>query len=119
MSDVPLKRLAEQQAELCSVFANPTRILILWTLVEREKSVGEIADTVEASLQSTSQHLRIMKQKNVLASRRDGQMVFYRINDMAANKCQLVLEAALKRPAPFEKSSKTWTVEVEDVNTNR
>lgn len=103
--NVALKRLAEQQAEICSVFANPTRILILWTLAEHEKSVSEIAETVEASLQSTSQHLRIMKETDVLISRRDGQMVFYRINETTANKCRLVLEAASKHAAPFEASS--------------
>lgn len=118
MSNVALKTLAEQQAAICSVFANPTRILIFWALVEREKSVGEIAETVNASLQSTSQHLRIMKQNDVLTSRRDGQMIFYRINDIATMRCRLVLEAAPKQDSLSEKSSLSWTMEVKDDNAN-
>lgn len=105
MSNVALKKMAEQQAAICSVFSNPTRILILWALVEREKSVGEIAESVHASLQSTSQHLRIMKQNDVLTSRRDGQMVFYRINDTAPSRCRLILESAPKLDPLSKKSS--------------
>lgn len=72
---------AERQAEICSVFSNPRRILILWTLADHEKSVGEIADAIEASLQNTSQHLRKMKECKILKSNRDGQTVFYSIAD--------------------------------------
>lgn len=84
---------AHQQADICAVFANPRRVLILWTLVEREKSVGEIATAVHASLQSTSQHLHLMKDKDILKSRRDGQTVYYRIaNHGVLAKCPLLIE---------------------------
>jgi DNA-binding transcriptional ArsR family regulator len=102
MATVALKTLAEQQADICRVFSNPTRILIVWTLLEREMSVSAIAEAVDASLQSTSQHLRIMKQKQVLTSRRDAQTVYYRISDMAKVSCQRVLQAAPKRAARSE-----------------
>lgn len=92
MADI-MKALAERQAETCRVFANPTRILILWTLADHEKSVGEIAQAVGASLQSTSQHLRIMKDENILAARREGQMVFYHVVGSAATaRCRRLLE---------------------------
>lgn len=100
MSNVTLKALAEQQAEICRVFANPTRVMILWALAKHERSVTEIAEAVDASLQSTSQHLRIMKKKKVLTSRRDGQTIYYRVSDVATAGCQLVLEAAPKRAIP-------------------
>lgn len=99
MLSVAIKEKAEEQAEICRVFANPTRIMILWAVAEQERSVGEIAQAVEASLQSTSQHLQIMKQKKVLTSRRDGQTIYYRLSDDATGRCQLVLEAATKQVA--------------------
>ncbi len=71
--------LAEKQAAICSVFANPKRVLILWTLVDQEKTVTDIAMSIDASLQSTSQHLNLMKERRILESRRDGQLVYYRI----------------------------------------
>ena len=46
-------------------------------------SVGEIAEQIGVTLQNTSQHLRLMKDKGVVESRRDGQTIFYRI---AANE---------------------------------
>jgi ArsR family transcriptional regulator len=99
MAEVDPRVRAEQQADICRVFANPTRILILWTLAEGEKSVGEIAEAVDASLQSTSQHLRIMRQMEILSSRRDGHMVFYQIAGGSAHEqtwhgCQPLLERA-------------------------
>ena len=78
---------AKNRASICYIFGNPRRVLILWALADGEKSVGEIANTINASLQNTSQHLRIMKDKSVVLSRRDGQTVYYRVaeNDLLHN----------------------------------
>ena len=105
MLNVSIREKAEEQAEICRVFANPTRILILWAVAEGERPVSEIAEVVEASLQSTSQHLQIMKQKRVLTSRRDGQMIYYGLNEDATTRCQLVLEAAAKRSPSVEEQT--------------
>jgi ArsR family transcriptional regulator, virulence genes transcriptional regulator len=77
--DLKLADLAEHQAEICRVFGNATRILILWVLEQREMSVGEIAVAIDSSLQNTSQHLRLMKDKGILVSRREGNAVYYRL----------------------------------------
>lgn len=75
--DPELEQLARARAEICSLFGNPTRVLIIWALAEEPHSVGEIAGLVGASLQNTSQHLRLMRDKGLLDSRRDGNTVFY------------------------------------------
>ena len=67
--------LAKEQAQVCSVFGNPSRVLILWALGERDLSVSDIASAIECSLQSTSQHLHLMKDRGILTSRRDGQTI--------------------------------------------
>jgi len=54
--------------------------LILRSLEQQERSVGEIAEQIGATLQNTSQHLRLMKDKSVLEARRDGQTIFYQIS---------------------------------------
>ena len=77
--DAILQSKAGLQADFCSVFGNPRRILILWTLADQELSVGEIADNIQASIQNTSQHLRLMKDRGILATRRSGSTVFYRL----------------------------------------
>lgn len=70
---------AENQAELFAVFANATRIRILLAMTQGERSVGWIASNVGVSVQNTSHHLRYMKDKGILKSRRVGQRIRYRI----------------------------------------
>ena len=98
MLNEKLAELAQQQADLCRVFANPHRVLILWSLVESEKSVGEIASALELSMPSTSQHLRLMRARGILARRRAGQAIFYRLalNGCPAG-CRLLIEAHRQR----------------------
>jgi DNA-binding transcriptional ArsR family regulator len=74
-----LRKLAEEQAELYRVFGNASRILILWSLSERELPVSEIANEVGTSLQNISQHLALLKEHNIVSARRDGQTIYYRI----------------------------------------
>ena len=94
MIEPDVVRLAESQAALCSIFANPKRVLILWSLVEEERAVTAIAQTINASLQNTSQHLSLMKGAGILESRRDGQTIYYHIaDDFMLGRCRLLLEA--------------------------
>ncbi len=93
-----VKDLAKCQAAVCSVFANPKRILILWTLVAQEKSVSEIASAVGTSLQCTSQHLRLMRERGILDSRREGQTIYYFVaeNEVTEN-CRLLNQPYLSK----------------------
>ena len=91
---------AQNQAELCSVFGHPSRVLILWALAERELSVGDIASAIERSLQNTSQHLHLMKDKGILTSRRDGNTIYYRVKrEGCPANCCLVQVASGDPPA--------------------
>jgi ArsR family transcriptional regulator len=89
-----VREQAVVQANYCKVFGNVQRVLIFWSLVYGELSVGEIATLVNGSLQNTSQHLHLMKNKGILTSRRDGQTIYYRIveNDLMKD-CLLVKRA--------------------------
>ena len=77
--DDQMLELARQQAEICKVFGSVNRIMILWVLGNQEMSVGDIADALDTSLQNASQHLRLMKDRGILTSRREGQAIYYRI----------------------------------------
>ena len=91
--DAVLLELARQQSSICKLFSNPNRILILWTLVEQEHSVGEIAEAIEASMQNTSQHLRLMQERGIVQSRRNGNTIFYRLVRESLHDCRLLLIA--------------------------
>ena len=86
--------LAKEQAKTFRIFGNSRRILIFHLLQEHELSVGEIAEQVGASLQNTSQHLRLMKDKGVVSSRRDGQTIYYSIPENEfSERCKRLFEA--------------------------
>ena len=76
-----IQHLAERQAALCRLFGTPRRVLILWLVGERERTVSDIACAIGASLSSTSQHLRRMELCNVVESRREAHHIFYRAAD--------------------------------------
>jgi ArsR family transcriptional regulator len=72
---------AQKQSEFCNVFSNPRRIMIIWILEEKEMSVSDIAKNINASIQNTSQHLHILKNKEIVISRRVGQTIYYSLNE--------------------------------------
>ena len=75
------KEIFQIHAEYCRVLANPKRLMILACLDMREMSVGELAETIGAPLSTVSQHLNTLKNKHLVASRKDGQTVYYRHTD--------------------------------------
>ena len=96
--DINLQDLAAERAQLCSVFGNANRILILWVLRKQELSVGDIAKEIGTSLQNTSQHLRLMKDRDIVQSRRVGQVVYYRIAENELMKrCSSLINLPLSK----------------------
>ena len=87
-----LQVLAQQQADIFNLFSNSRRLLILWLLEEKELSVGDIADSIGATLQNTSQHLRILKDNNLVEARRDGKTVYYRTSPASHKKYAFLYE---------------------------
>ena len=75
------KELARHAAEVLKAMAHPLRLQIVEALSEVERSVGEIADALGEKQAITSQQLNLMKGRGVLASRRDGAKVYYRIEN--------------------------------------
>ena len=61
--------------------AHPLRLKILCVLGNEELSVQEIVDCVGTSQSNISQHLAILREKDVLRTRKDANRVFYRIGD--------------------------------------
>ena len=70
-----------EMAELLSLFGDTTRIRILSELLENELCVSEIAERLEMSASAISHQLRILKQGNLVKSRKEGKTVFYSLAD--------------------------------------
>jgi ArsR family transcriptional regulator len=61
--------------------SHPLRLKILCTLGDQEVSVQDIVESVGTSQSNISQHLAILRDKGILASRKDANRVFYRVGD--------------------------------------
>jgi len=70
-------------ANFFKAIAHPTRINILKTIKEHDFCVNDISDLLKLNQPNTSQHLAILKNKNILTKTKKGNEVCYRINDPA------------------------------------
>ena len=61
--------------------SHPLRLKILCTLGDQEVSVQDIVERVGTSQSNISQHLAILRDKGILASRKDANRVYYRVSD--------------------------------------
>ena len=66
--------------EFCKALADDTRQRILVILQEGELCVGDIVDVFDMSQPTISHHLGILKQFNLVVSRKEGKQVYYDIN---------------------------------------
>ncbi len=71
----------ERASRSLKAMSHPLRLKILCTLSDREVSVQEIVEHVGTSQSNISQHLAILRDKGILASRKDANRVFYRVSD--------------------------------------
>jgi len=70
-----------RHAEMCKVFSHPLRLQILNTLRDKEMSVSDMADQLGVAIGNLSQHLNMMKHRRVLGTRKDGNVVYYRLGN--------------------------------------
>jgi len=75
------KRVFELHARICRTLAHPKRLEILNLLRKGELSVSQLAERMGASLANVSQHLAILRDREVVMTRREGVNVYYRVAD--------------------------------------
>jgi len=71
---------ADAAARLLRALANPHRLMVLCVLSEGELAVGELNERVPLSQSALSQHLAVLREDGLVATRREAQAVFYRLN---------------------------------------
>ena len=69
------------EADLFKVFADSTRIRILFVLFESEVCVCDLAKVLNMTQSAVSHQLRILKQNKLVKARRDGKSIFYSLAD--------------------------------------
>ena len=74
-------------AEMCQVLSHPKRLEVINILRDGEMTVSELAQRLGLTVGNLSQHLSMMKERHILLSRKEGNMVFYRIANPKLIRC--------------------------------
>lgn len=69
----------ERRAEILKAMAHPSRLQIIDALAEGERCVCELQQLVGSSMPTVSRHLSQMKAAGIVAGRREGSQIFYRL----------------------------------------
>lgn len=83
---------ADEAADLLRALANEQRLLILCHLITAgEMSVGALVEEVGLSQSALSQHLAKLRERGIVAFRREAQTLFYRVEDEKAGRVLILL----------------------------
>jgi len=74
-----LRGSADKAQALLKALSNQDRLMLLCQLVERERSVGELESTLGILQPTLSQQLAVLRREGLVATRREGKQIYYRI----------------------------------------
>ena len=84
MNSRELQPLAREASGLLKTLGNEHRLLILCTLLEGERSVGDLVDKIGLSQSALSQHLARLRRDGLVRTRRSSQTIYYRVSGVEA-----------------------------------
>lgn len=76
-----VERSIDQLAECLRALGHPTRLQIVDGLIKNECNVTQIQQNLDIPQSTISQHLKILKNAGIIESRREGNMVCYKVLD--------------------------------------
>lgn len=92
----PLEQEINQlHAEICAGLADPKRILIIYTLQEKSRSVNELAEVLNLSQPMVSRHLKVLRERGMVTTNRIGATVEYSVTDVRLIQALDLLRAVL------------------------
>jgi len=90
------QEITQLHADMCSALADPSRILLLYALVEKPRSVNDLAAEVGIHQPATSRHLKVLREHGLVRAIRKGQSVEYSLTDMRLIEALDTLRAVLR-----------------------
>ncbi|ASV84500.1 helix-turn-helix domain protein [Ochrobactrum quorumnocens] len=90
---------ADEASEFLKAIANNHRLMILCRLHGGEKSVGQLAELIGLRASTVSQHLALLRRDGIIAGRRDGQTIWYRVESDIARQVMAVICTHFQVPA--------------------
>ena len=84
-------RVFDSVAELFAVLSTPIRLKIISAVCQGEKNVSQMLERIDTTQPNMSQHLSMLYRSGVLAKRREGTQVYYRLqSERVATLCRAV-----------------------------
>ena len=83
----------QRSAAVARALADPKRLCVLESLADGEVSVGDLATRVCCQVPNMSQHLAVLRAAGLVAARRDGSTVYYRLADPRVLEAYQLLQA--------------------------
>lgn len=90
------QEVSQLEAHLCSALADPTRILILYTLNEQPRNVTELVNELGLTQSTVSRHLKILRDHGLVQTARRGVCITYTLADFRLMKALDILRAVLR-----------------------
>ena len=91
-------KIFELHAALCQTLANPVRLRILSALTDGEKSVNQLVERIGAPQANISQHLAVLRERNIVTTRREGVSIYYSIaNPKIIKACNIIREVLFEQ----------------------
>lgn len=76
-----MSKQADKAETLLKAMASTPRLMVLCYLTEGEKAVWELLDEIQLSPSALSQHLAILREQGLVTARRQGQAIYYALNE--------------------------------------
>jgi len=92
--DISLMRAnADNACRMMKTLANRDRLMLLCQLSQGEKRVGELEEATNIQQPTLSQQLAVLREENVVSTRRDGKHIYYKISSPIAMSVMELLYA--------------------------
>lgn len=83
-------------AEFCKTIANPKRLIIIRALADGEKTVGQFSEMLDLPIANVSQHLKALRDRDIVTTRKEGQKVYYSLTEpRIVEACDLIRDVII------------------------
>lgn len=109
MDDELVKELHLVHEQVCDALGSPIRLMIFYALSDGARYVSDLADDLDLPQPTVSRHLKVLRERGLVTTRRDGPAVYYELADtrviQAVDLLRSVLRDRLRRQAQITENS--------------
>jgi DNA-binding transcriptional ArsR family regulator len=99
-----MRQGAQDACALMKVLSNPDRLMLLCQMADGERNVGELEEALGIAQPTLSQQLAVLRGESLVATRRDGKNIYYRLASPQALAVMQVLYAQFCASAKSKRS---------------